>query len=94
MEKRYKKCDVDGHKIIIDNYCPYCYRHIEDETSELLRLELEEHGKEVSGLPVIQRPIDASYWLGRHEQDRDSQELIDWLKGLTKIAKELYPKEF
>jgi hypothetical protein len=94
LDKRYGECNSSGHRIITKGKCSYCYRHEDHATPVFLEAELKEREKFISTLPLLERPIDAPYWIEKIRQEKEYEKGIDYIKGLCALAKELYPQEF
>lgn len=94
LDKRYKECDNNEHKMVIDNRCTYCYRRESYAPSELLQKEIDQVFKERSKLHSMDIPCDAPIWRGKRERNIVFQKSLDYIHGLGEIARQIYPNKF
>jgi hypothetical protein len=84
LDERYHECDSKGHQKPDENYCNYCYRHIDYASPEVAAI-LEER----KNIPSIHQPLDAPVLMEKRKRDIERQKAKDYFSGINKIRAEL-----
>jgi len=86
LERRYQECDNEGHYSpnSENNICYHCFRQLKYKTPEIDAI-MEERKK----IPMIHKPLDATYWKRERERKIEHQKSLDLSRGLRRIL-ELY----
>lgn len=84
LDKRYRECDSKGHQAVEENYCNYCFRHLEykaPRTDAIL--------KEREKLHPYNKPLDAPVMAEERRREIELKKFMDKTEGLQKIIKKL-----